>query len=151
MLPDIPIADPNLVGWWKFETGAGATVIDFSGHGNHGTIVDKVFWVPGQFNLALEFFGDNTGHVELPLQAEFPSIGEDTLQGNRCVRLCEHENSVHRVWAPLSGRVVATNEDGFLGADAARWDTLCKSWLIRILPKPPRPCRRGDRMGTRHR
>ncbi|MHC4120441.1 MAG: LamG-like jellyroll fold domain-containing protein, partial [Planctomycetota bacterium] len=66
IIPEIPIIDPNLVGWWKFETGAGETVIDFSGHGNHGTIVDKVHWAPGQFNLALEFFGDNTGHVELP-------------------------------------------------------------------------------------
>ncbi len=66
IIPDMPIIDPNLVGWWKFEAGAGDTVIDFSGHGNNGTIVDKVLWVPGQFNLALEFLGDNTGHVELP-------------------------------------------------------------------------------------
>jgi hypothetical protein len=65
-MPDIPITDPNLVGWWKFEVGTGNRVIDFSGHGNHGTIVDKVRWVPGQFNLALEFLGDNQGHVELP-------------------------------------------------------------------------------------
>jgi hypothetical protein len=65
-LPDITITDPNMVGWWKFETGAGNNVIDFSGHGNHGTIVDKVLWAPGQFNLALEFLGDNQGHVELP-------------------------------------------------------------------------------------
>jgi len=34
-LPDIPITDPNLVGWWKFEAGGGDRVIDFSGHGNH--------------------------------------------------------------------------------------------------------------------
>ncbi len=66
IIPEIPITDPNLVGWWKFEAGAGDKVIDFSGHGNHGTIVDKARWVPGQFNLALEFLGDNQGHVELP-------------------------------------------------------------------------------------
>ncbi|MBN2133528.1 MAG: LamG domain-containing protein [Sedimentisphaerales bacterium] len=65
-VPEIVVTDPNLVGWWKFETGAGDRVLDFSGHGNHGTIVDKVLWAPGQFNLALEFFGDNQGHVELP-------------------------------------------------------------------------------------
>ncbi|HUT46299.1 MAG TPA: LamG domain-containing protein [Sedimentisphaerales bacterium] len=65
-LPNIPITDPNLVGWWKFEAGAGTTVLDFSGHANHGTIVDDVQWVPGLFNIALEFLGDNRGHVELP-------------------------------------------------------------------------------------
>jgi hypothetical protein len=65
-LPDIPITDPNLVGWWKFEAGSGTMVIDFSGHGNHGTIIDNVLWIPGQFNLALEFLGDDQGHVELP-------------------------------------------------------------------------------------
>jgi hypothetical protein len=66
IIPDIPIIDPNLVGWWKFEAGADNEVIDFSGHGNNGTIVDKVLWAPGQFNMGLEFLGDNQGHVELP-------------------------------------------------------------------------------------
>ncbi len=65
-LPNIPITDPNLVGWWKFEAGSGTTVVDFSGHGNNGTIVDNVLWVPGMFNIALEFLGDDKGHVELP-------------------------------------------------------------------------------------
>ena len=65
-VPEIPVTDPNLVGWWKFEAGAGDKVIDFSGHGNDGAIVEKVLWAPGQFNLALEFLGDNQGHVELP-------------------------------------------------------------------------------------
>jgi hypothetical protein len=65
-LPDIPIADPNLVAWYKFEAGQGKRVIDFSGHDNHGDIVDDVLWVPGQFNLALEFLGDDQGHVDLP-------------------------------------------------------------------------------------
>ncbi|UCE47018.1 MAG: LamG domain-containing protein, partial [Phycisphaerales bacterium] len=65
-LPDIPIVDPNLVAWYKFEVGEGKRVIDFSGHDNHGDIVDNVLWVPGQFNLALEFLGDDQGHVDLP-------------------------------------------------------------------------------------
>ncbi|UCF16801.1 MAG: LamG domain-containing protein, partial [Phycisphaerales bacterium] len=68
--PDILITDPNLVAWYKFEAGEGTKVIDFSGHDNNGDIVPSpsgtVQWVPGQFNLALEFLGDNLGHVELP-------------------------------------------------------------------------------------
>jgi len=81
-LPDMPIIDPNLVGWWKFEAGAGDKVIDFSGHGNHGTIVDKVLWVPGQFNLALEFLGDNQGHVELPARMVTTASGSVAMWVN---------------------------------------------------------------------
>ena len=65
-LPEIPVTDPNLVAWYKFEAGGGAKAIDFSGHANHGEIIDNVLWVAGQFNLALEFLGDDEGHVELP-------------------------------------------------------------------------------------
>ncbi|UCE46435.1 MAG: LamG domain-containing protein, partial [Phycisphaerales bacterium] len=65
-MPDIPVTDPNLVAWYKFEVGAGHRIIDFSGHGNDGDVMGNVLWVPGQFNLGLEFLGDNIGHVELP-------------------------------------------------------------------------------------
>ncbi|MHC4354188.1 MAG: LamG domain-containing protein, partial [Planctomycetota bacterium] len=65
-IPDIPIVDPNLVAWYKFEIGERDRIIDFSGHGNHGDIVGDVQWVPGQFNLGLEFLGDDMGHVDLP-------------------------------------------------------------------------------------
>jgi len=81
-LPDIPITDPNLVGWWKFEVGEGDKVIDFSGHGNHGDIVDNVLWVPGQFNLALEFLGDNEGHVELPARMVTTASGSVAMWVN---------------------------------------------------------------------
>jgi hypothetical protein len=37
-LPDIPISDPDLIGWWKLDEGAGFTAVDSSGYGNHGTI-----------------------------------------------------------------------------------------------------------------
>jgi len=75
-LPNIPVTNPDLVGWWKFEAGSGTAVVDFSGHGNTGTIVDNVLWVPGMFNMALEFLGDDEGHVELP-----PGI-VDTTKGS---------------------------------------------------------------------
>ncbi len=65
-LPELPIDDPNLVAWYKFEVGEGTRIVDFSGHDNHAEIIDNVLWVPGQFNLGLEFLGDNEGHVEMP-------------------------------------------------------------------------------------
>jgi hypothetical protein len=37
-LPDIPISDPDLIGWWKLDEGAGSTTVDWSGYGNHGAI-----------------------------------------------------------------------------------------------------------------
>jgi hypothetical protein len=81
-MPDIPITDPNLVGWWKFEVGTGNKVIDFSGHGNHGTIVNKALWVPGQFNLAMEFLGDNQGHIELPARMVTTASGSVAMWVN---------------------------------------------------------------------
>ena len=67
-LPEILITDPNLVGWWKFEANKGTRIVDWSGHGNHGTIsgAANVQWVSSLFNLGLEFLGDYQGYVELP-------------------------------------------------------------------------------------
>ena len=64
-LPYIPITDPNLVGWWKFDEGSGVTVLDGSGYGNHGTIKGNPQWVLGQDDDALEFDGVDD-YVEVP-------------------------------------------------------------------------------------
>ncbi|MHC4628642.1 MAG: LamG-like jellyroll fold domain-containing protein, partial [Planctomycetota bacterium] len=88
-LPEIPIADPNLVGWWKFEAGKDTRVVDWSGQGNHGTIsgAANVQWVTGMYNLGLEFLGDYQGYVELPPGMVTTGAGSvlmwiNTTQGN---------------------------------------------------------------------
>ncbi|UCE50700.1 MAG: LamG domain-containing protein, partial [Phycisphaerales bacterium] len=58
-VPDIPITDPNLVGWWKFDEGAGTVAVDSSGHDNHGELRGDPTWVEGTDGGALEF--DGTG------------------------------------------------------------------------------------------
>ena len=66
-LPDIPINDPNLMGWWKLDEGSGTTAIDWSGHGNHGTFQGDPEWVAGYDGGAVEFDGDDhidTGYTE---------------------------------------------------------------------------------------
>ena len=59
--PEIPITNPNLVGWWKLDDGAIA--LDWSGHGNHGTLENNPQWVAGFDGDALEL--DGTNFVEL--------------------------------------------------------------------------------------
>ncbi|MHC4585677.1 MAG: hypothetical protein ACYS3N_14190, partial [Planctomycetota bacterium] len=43
-LPIIEIADPNLIGWWKFDEGSGSTGIDFSGYGNDAKFGGNPEW-----------------------------------------------------------------------------------------------------------
>jgi hypothetical protein len=50
--------DPALVGWWKFDEGAGTTTADSSGNGNDGTLNGPVEWVAeGHDGAALAFTG----------------------------------------------------------------------------------------------
>ena len=71
-LPDIPISDPDLVGWWKLDEGAGLTAVDWSGNGNHGTLMNGANWVDAYDGGGVEFDqGDDyvdTGYTtDLPI------------------------------------------------------------------------------------
>jgi len=48
-------ADPNLVGWWKFDEGSGTTASDSSGNGYDGALEGDLGWVPGYYSGALDF------------------------------------------------------------------------------------------------
>ena len=56
--------DPNLVGWWRFDDGAGLRAADSSGNERHGELVDNPLWVDGVRDGALAFTGGN--HVAVP-------------------------------------------------------------------------------------
>ncbi|MBA7521863.1 hypothetical protein ES705_13974 [subsurface metagenome] len=56
-LPDVEITDPNLVGWWTLDEGSGTTAVDWSGRGNHGTLVGDPQWVDGYDGGALQCDG----------------------------------------------------------------------------------------------
>jgi regulation of enolase protein 1 (concanavalin A-like superfamily) len=64
-LPDLPISDPNLVGWWKLDEEAGTFVMDSSGYGNHGTLRGNPAWVAGYDGGALQLDGVDD-YVEVP-------------------------------------------------------------------------------------
>lgn len=58
-MPNIPVTDPTLMGWWKLDEGKGMTAIDWSGHGHHGVLVGDPEWVIGHDGGALDFNGEN--------------------------------------------------------------------------------------------
>ena len=71
-------AEPDPVGWWKFDDGAGAVALDSSGSGNHGTIFGDPQWIAGQLDGALQL--DGTGdYVELPIGPVIGALEEATL------------------------------------------------------------------------
>jgi len=58
-LPDIPIFDTNLIGWWKMDDEGTGTIIDYSGYNNTGTMHGNPQFVPGIDGDAMEFDGDD--------------------------------------------------------------------------------------------
>ena len=44
------------------------------------------------------------------VSARLPEVGDELRQGGECVRLFAGNDAVHRVWSPLSGRVVALHD-----------------------------------------
>ena len=58
--------DPTLLGWWKFDDGAGDVAKDSSGNGYDGTVYDAA-WVEGNLGGALEFTGSE--YVDVPAES----------------------------------------------------------------------------------
>jgi hypothetical protein len=78
-LPDIPISDPDLVGWWKLDEGYGTKALDWSGHNNHAILVDGPQWVDGYMDGALEFNGSN--YATMDAVADDITDNDITLSG----------------------------------------------------------------------
>jgi CheY-like chemotaxis protein/glycine cleavage system H lipoate-binding protein len=68
---------------------------------------------------------------------EMPEVEERVVQGERMVRLIARDQLVHRVRAPLGGRVIATNERLRDDADLMNRDPYRAGWLVRIIPENP--------------
>jgi hypothetical protein len=71
-MPVIPISDPNLVAWWKLDEGTGTNVVDWSGHGRHGSFRGDPQWVDGYDGSALYLDG-NGDYVDFGNPPDLPS------------------------------------------------------------------------------
>jgi len=56
-LPEIPVTDESLLAWWTLDEGVGTNVVDWSGHGHHGTLGDDAQWQDGYAGGAVGFDG----------------------------------------------------------------------------------------------
>jgi len=65
-----PFSTTGLVGWWHMELGEGASVTDYSGNGNHGTITGAT-WVNGHVPLPPTEIGTN------PATPTFRTVSSD--------------------------------------------------------------------------
>ena len=78
-----PIADPDLMVWYKFNEGAGTNAFDWSGHGNHGKLMgspqrvagyegESLYLGSGNYVAIQNFFYDNaSGIPEVTVAAWF--------------------------------------------------------------------------------
>ncbi|MHC4326443.1 MAG: LamG-like jellyroll fold domain-containing protein [Planctomycetota bacterium] len=55
----VGLSDPDLVGYWAFDEGSGATVADLSGNGYDGTLYGGTEWTAGIYGGALQFNGSD--------------------------------------------------------------------------------------------
>ncbi|UCF14462.1 MAG: LamG domain-containing protein, partial [Phycisphaerales bacterium] len=64
-VPELEITDPTLVGWWTFDEGRGLTAVDWSGHGNHGSVetAGDPLWVDGYHGGAMDMAGVTSVHI----------------------------------------------------------------------------------------
>jgi hypothetical protein len=67
-LPEILITDPDMIGWWKLDSIHGTTVLDWSGHGNDGTLGGDPQLVEGAVDFGLDL--DGSDYVSLDAVAD---------------------------------------------------------------------------------
>ena len=60
----IPITDPDLLIYYDFESGAGGTAIDQSGHSNHGQFMGTPEWATGPFGGAVSIVKDDVDYIQ---------------------------------------------------------------------------------------
>jgi regulation of enolase protein 1 (concanavalin A-like superfamily) len=79
IMPDISITNPALAGWWKLDEGQGIRALDWSGHGNHGILVNSPQWAAtGQIDGSLQFDGIND-NVSLPIGTVIRELSDSTF------------------------------------------------------------------------
>jgi CheY-like chemotaxis protein/glycine cleavage system H lipoate-binding protein len=65
---------------------------------------------------------------------ELPHKGESRYQGEACVRIFDSSDHVHKVWTPVSGRILAVNQDVVEDFSKLKKDPYDEGWLMELSP-----------------
>ncbi len=79
-IPYVPVTDPNLLCWWKFDEVIGNSIIDYSGYDHFGTVYGASLDAAGRIGSALYFGGDGDYVVD--------EDAEDYLNGLSALTVC---------------------------------------------------------------
>jgi hypothetical protein len=79
-IPYVPITDPNLLCWWKFDEIIDNTVIDYSGYDHFGDVYGASLELVGRVGAALYFGGDGDYVVD--------EDAENYLNGLDAITVC---------------------------------------------------------------
>ncbi len=88
--------DPNLVGWYKLDEGAGSTTADASGVGNNGALANGPAWVAGHSGNALQFDPAATSRVSVADNSTLDITGPLTITAWVKTSLKDSQNIVHK-------------------------------------------------------
>lgn len=67
-------------------------------------------------------------------QIHFPEIDDLIIQGNVLVRIIAANQTLHRVWAPLSGKIIKKNKQFEKKGILINQDPFIDGWLVYIIP-----------------
>ncbi len=76
--PIVHVSDPNLVGWWKFDEGAGDAALDWSGQGNHAKLMGGPRRISGVHGDGIKLDGSDD-YAVLPIGSVISSLESATF------------------------------------------------------------------------
>jgi hypothetical protein len=104
-------ADPNLVGWWKFDEAAGLIAYD-SASGNNGNLVNGPIWTTGQIGGGLTFDGSND-YVELDSPANLDNLPLNDLTISAWIYDRHNADNISDTWGTIFGTYMGSQENGW--------------------------------------
>ncbi|MFN7921313.1 MAG: LamG-like jellyroll fold domain-containing protein [Bryobacteraceae bacterium] len=97
--------DPSLVGYWKFDEGAGSSASDASGNGNTATFFNAA-WAGGRVGSAASVSGSGNSHVRVPASASLNGFTNQIT-----VSAWAFKNNTQPGWAMVASRQLGTARD----------------------------------------